>query len=84
MGSGLRRRRSVDLLRAQTRWPKKTRDGEEEAGNSYFPSSLCVVVRCVGASVVWNINTYVTLSVSASSESVVIDIRNVSCLGSVL
>ena len=62
---------------------KKTQDGEEEAGNSY--SSLrCFVVCFVADSFVLDINIHVPLSVSVSGKHVVIDIRNGSCLGSVL
>ena len=63
---------------------KKTWDGEEESGNLYYSSLLCFVICFVADSFVLNINIHVPLSVSASGERVVIEIRNGSCLGSVL
>ena len=46
--------------------------------------SRCFLICCVGDSFVWNINIHVPLSVSASGEPDVIDVRNGSCLSSVL
>ena len=84
-GIGLRAvwRRSVNLLRVQTRWKKKT--GRRRGGRRFiFLMVRQFVICCVGDSFAWNINIHVLLSVSASGEPDVIDVRNGSCLGCVL